>query len=214
MIKNKSKIGQAGIKFPDSVSCRVENNFMQVTGPKGSCSFSWHEDLDFSCQDNLIKIYPKITNKNISAIWGTMRSRLAGFIEGVVNGHKNTVNLLHVGYKAREFKSDGKDMIEFILGKSTKKQPPVSQDSNLYSAIVGASDKNVYQQDYLGKEVFPGVVIKVVKPTELLVESMDKALLGAAIAKIKSLRSEKYYKGRRISAGGDFVISRAVKQTK
>ena len=188
MFKNKSKIGQAGIKFPDSVSCRVENNFMQVTGPKGSCSFSWHEDLDFSCQDNLIKIYPKITNKNISAIWGTMRSRLAGFIEGVVNGHKNTVNLLHVGYKAREFKSDGKDMIEFILGKSTKKQPPVSQDSNLYSAIVGASDKNVYQQ--------------------------DKALLGAAIAKIKSLRSEKYYKGRRISAGGDFVISRAVKQTK
>ena len=57
MFKNKSKIGQAGIKFPDSVSCRVENNFMQVTGPKGSCSFSWHEDLDFSCQDNLIKIY-------------------------------------------------------------------------------------------------------------------------------------------------------------
>ncbi len=214
MLKNKSKIGKLPIRCPASVSCKLENNLMQITGPKGSCSFNWCNDLSFKHEDNLIKIEPKNDSKDVSAIWGTMRSILNNFISGVQDEHKNNAKLLHVGYKAREFTADNKEMIEFTLGKSTKKIPPVDKKSHLYDAISKASDKGVYQQDYLTKEVFPGATIKVIKPTELLVESVDKALLGAAIAKIKKLRSEKFYKGRRISAGGDFVIKRAVKQTK
>jgi large subunit ribosomal protein L6 len=182
-----SRIGLMPIPMLEGVNINVSNNVLSISGPKGSTDIKWNNSFKITDNNNQIIVQP-VKKSFSNAMWGTLRSRINSLIKGVSIGYTKIITLDHVGYKASEEVVNNKKCIKFSLGKS--------------------------HVDYLDINFVPGVTLSIGDKQNLLkLESVDSAVLGNAIAKLKRLRLPTY-KGPRIIAEGDIVIKRIGKQTK
>lgn len=110
-----SRIGKLPVALPDGVTASIKGRTITVTGPKGSLSIDFKQDLiSIRVSEKEIIVSPKAKSKLASALWGTYRSHLSNMVEGVTKGFEKTLQIEGVGFRVT---LKGRDL-EFALGFS------------------------------------------------------------------------------------------------
>lgn len=95
-----SKIGQLPITIPQGVNIEISGRQITVSGTKGSLSFVFRPEIDVQSQGDILKVSRKNETKFAKALHGLTRSQIANMVLGVTEGHKKTLEIIGVGYKA------------------------------------------------------------------------------------------------------------------
>jgi large subunit ribosomal protein L6 len=180
-----SRIGKQPIELPKGVTFTFskEKNRVSVKGPKGEL----HQDIDpdfIVKQENASVLVERPTEqKRHKSMHGLYRALIANMVEGVSKGYKQQLELVGVGYKA----TAQSNVLELSLGYS----------HNVFLAV--PSEIKVVALQEKGQN-----------PT-IILEGIDKQLIGQVAAKLKSLRKVEPYKGKGIRFTGEFVRRKAGK---
>jgi large subunit ribosomal protein L6 len=179
-----SRIGKNPILIPSGVTLNFANNKVSVKGPKGELHQVIDPDFKITKQDDgKILVERPTEQKRHKAMHGLYRALIANMIEGVAKGYKTNMELIGVGYKANA----QSNVLELSLGFS----------HNVFVAIPSEIKVTATQE-------------KGGNPT-IVLEGIDKQLIGQVAAKIKSLRKVEPYKGKGIRFVGEFVRRKAGK---
>jgi large subunit ribosomal protein L6 len=95
-----SRVGKRPVVVPAGVTAKVEGQKVSVKGAKGELSFTVHDDVAVSMNDNAIKVDPRYETKRAQALWGTARARINNIVTGVSKGFEKKLEINGVGYKA------------------------------------------------------------------------------------------------------------------
>lgn len=172
-----SRIGKAPINIPAGVTVKVENNVVTVKGPKGELTQVVNPDLEIKVEDGVINIARPTDEREHRAQHGLYRALINNMVVGVSTGYRKEMELVGVGYRAS---SEGQ-VLELSLGFS-------------HSIHI-----------VLPKEVKVEAKTERNKNPLIILESMDKQLLGQVCAKIRSLRKPEPYKGKGIKFVGEVI---------
>lgn len=187
-----SRIGRKPIKIPSGVKIQIkEDRIIEVEGPKGKLVKKLPPlvkiDID---KDTLVVLQEDVRKKlkkKAKAFQGLARSLINNMVIGVTEGFKKSLDIVGLGYKA-ELK--GKEII-FSLGYSH----PVN-----FKLPEGISAK---------VEKGSGEV-----QARIIIEGIDKELVGQVAANIKRLRPPEPYKGKGIRYTGEVIYRKAGKAGK
>ena len=109
-----SRLGKKEIQIPSAVKITRDGTAFTVTGPKGSLTKTFRDDIEININGDTITLNPKRNDKLSKALWGTYASHIMNMMQGVQEPYKKTLILEGVG-----FKSDVKgDMLDLALGFS------------------------------------------------------------------------------------------------
>lgn len=178
-----SRIGKAPISIPAGVSIDLDGAVVKVKGPKGELSETIDPDMIVKIEDGTLTLERPTEQKRHKAMHGLYRSLINNMVVGVSEGYKKEMELVGVGYKADAQGS----VLELNLGYS----------HNIFVAVP--------EEIKVSTETVKGQNPKVT------VEGIDKQLVGAISAKIKSLRKVEPYKGKGIRFVGEQVRRKAGK---
>ena len=109
-----SRIGKQEILIPAGVKVTNNGNTFTVTGPKGTLSKVFRDDITITIGNKAINLNIKRNDKFSQSLWGTYASHLKNMIKGVETPYQKKLILEGVGFKS-EVK--GKE-IHFALGFS------------------------------------------------------------------------------------------------
>lgn len=101
-----SRIGNRIINIPEKVTVTEENDYIVVTGPKGTLKEKKLKNITMKQENNTIILERK--NDNAKANHGTMNALITNMIEGVTNGYKKAIEIIGVGYR---FNVQGKKLV-------------------------------------------------------------------------------------------------------
>ena len=178
-----SRIGNNPINIPEGVTVTKKENLIMVSGKLGELHQNVDDLVNVSIEDNVVKISRNSENKEARSKHGLYRSLIANMVEGVSSGHTKKLELRGVGYRA------------------------TTQGKNL-DISVGYSHNIIFE--------IPSN-IKVVAETEkgkapiVTISGIDKQLVGAIAARIRSERKPEPYKGKGIRYIDEFVRKKAGK---
>jgi large subunit ribosomal protein L6 len=180
-----SRIGRLPIELPKGVTFNFSETDHQVTvkGPKGELKQRIDADFKVTIEEGSVVVHRPTEQKRHKAMHGLYRALINNMVEGVSKGYKAQLELIGVGYKAT---AQG-NVLDLSLGYS-------------HSVIVGIPSELKVQ----------AIQEKGQNPT-IILEGIDKQLLGQVAAKIKSLRSVEPYKGKGIRFVGEYVRRKAGK---
>jgi large subunit ribosomal protein L6 len=179
-----SRIGKLPITLPSNVEVTLNpDNSVTVKGPKGTLATQVDRDIQLTKEDGQLVVTRPTEQKRHKAMHGLYRSLINNMIVGVSNGYKEQLELVGVGFKA----TATNNILELSLGYS----------HNIFLA--------------LPKEVTASAVTEKGKAPVIILESIDKQLIGQVAAKIKSLRKVEPYKGKGIRFVGEEVRRKAGK---
>ena len=178
-----SRIGKAPITIPQGVEVNVTNGLVTVKGKKGTLTQKVDADITVTVKDGIITLARPTDHKRHRALHGLYRALIANMIKGVNEGYKTEQELVGVGYKA----SAAGNVLELSLGYS----------HGVFLAVPQELKVSALQE-------------KGQNP-QIILEGIDKQLIGQIAAKIKSLRKVEPYKGKGIRYVGEFVRRKAGK---
>lgn len=180
-----SRIGRKPISLPKGVTVAYNASDRKVTvkGPKGELKQELEADFKVKIEGDSVEIERPTEQKRHKAQHGLYRALIANMVEGVSKGYRREMELIGVGYKA----SAQGNVLELSIGYS----------HNVFVAIPGELKLQAEQE----KGQNPKIIL----------EGIDKQLIGQVAAKIKSLRKVEPYKGKGIRYVGEFVRRKAGK---
>ena len=179
-----SRIGKNPINIPAGVEINIdENNLVTVKGPKGTLSQKVDSDLTLTIEEGILTLVRPTEQKRHKAMHGLYRSLINNMIEGVANGYKTQQELVGVGFKA----TNQGQILDLSLGFSHGILMEIPKEVSVTTETV--KGKN------------PLIVL----------ESIDKQLIGQVAAKIRSLRKPEPYKGKGIRFVGEQIRRKAGK---
>jgi len=177
-----SRIGKLPIALPEKVQLTVsDDHIVTVKGPKGE--LTQKIDPSITVKVNVDHIEVGRENEEVRAKHGLYRSLISNMVQGVSEGFKIVQELVGVGYKAEA----QNNLLELSLGYS----------------------HNIFFQ--MPAEVKVSTVNERGKPPTIILESIDKQLIGQVAAKIRSLRKPEPYKGKGIRFQNEVVRKKAGK---
>ncbi len=178
-----SRIGKNPIPLPKGVEITVNEGVVSVKGPKGTLSEKVDKAISVAVEEDNIVLSRATEQKDHKAKHGLYRSLINNMVVGVTEGYKIQQELVGVGYKA-----EAKDQIlELNIGFS----------HNIYLQI--PKEVKIVTESVKGKN-----------PT-IIMECIDKQLIGQVAAKIRSLRKPEPYKGKGIKFTGEVLRKKAGK---
>ncbi len=178
-----SRIGKFPITLPAKVDVKVVGEMISVKGPKGELSQKLVGGIKLNVDGSTVIVERLSESKHHRALHGLYRSLVNNMIIGVSQGFKKEQELVGVGYKA----SNQGQLLDLVLGYS-----------HHFIFEIPSEIKVTTKQDKGGN------------PT-IILESVDKQLLGAVAAKIRSLRAPEPYKGKGIKFTGEVLRRKAGK---
>lgn len=179
-----SRIGKAPITIPSGVSISVSSdNLVTVKGPKGELTQQVDSDIIVSEEEGNIIVKRPSEQKRHKALHGLYRSLINNMVKGVTDGYKVEQELVGVGYRA-------------------------TTQGNTLDLVLGFSHHYVFE---LPKEIKVATTAEKGKNPTIILESIDKQLLGQVAAKIRSLRAPEPYKGKGIKFVGEVLRRKAGK---
>lgn len=95
-----SRIGKKPIGIPDKVEVKVNGSTVDVKGPKGTLSYTFHKDVKIEKADKVINVSPVNKTTSARALWGMSRTLLGNMVTGVTTGFVKSLEFNGVGYKA------------------------------------------------------------------------------------------------------------------
>ena len=96
-----SRIGKKPVELPTGVSASVSGQTIEVTGPKGTRTFSATDDVTLAVDGNVVTITPRGSSKRARQQWGMSRTMVANLVTGVTVGFKKELEIKGVGYRAQ-----------------------------------------------------------------------------------------------------------------
>src|SRR3990167_10277806 len=95
-----SKIGKLPVDIPQNVTVTAVDNRVEVTGAKGTLSFTFRPEVTVKIEDSKVNVGRKSDTKFAKALHGLTRSLIANMVKGVSIGHQKVLELVGVGYRA------------------------------------------------------------------------------------------------------------------
>lgn len=95
-----SRIGKKPIGIPDKVEVKVNGSTVDVKGPKGQLTYTFHKDVKIEKADKVINISPMNQSTTAKSLWGMSRTVLGNMVTGVTTGFVKSLEFNGVGYKA------------------------------------------------------------------------------------------------------------------
>lgn len=176
-----SRIGKLPISIPAGVTVTLNNNVVNVKGPKGELSLKVDSSIIVKIEDNHILFEidenSPVNYKQKQAFHGLYRALVNNMVVGVSEGYKKVLELVGVGYRV----SNQGNIIEFALGYTH----PIFIQLPSEVKVETKSERN--------------------QNPVIILESCDKALLGLICAKIRSFRMPEPYKGKGILFQGEVI---------
>ncbi len=179
-----SRIGKAPIVIPAGVTINVSSdNLVTVKGPKGQLQQSVDSEISVSQEEGNLLVTRPSDQKRHKALHGLYRSLINNMVVGVTEGYKLEQELVGVGYRA-------------------------TNQGNTLDLVLGYSHHIIFA---LPEEIKVTTTAEKGKNPTIILESIDKQLLGQVAAKIRSLRTPEPYKGKGIKFVGEQLRRKAGK---
>jgi len=173
-----SRIGNKPIPVPSGIKLEVNNDYIKVTGAKGTLERQIMPELQIVEEGNTLLVKGTDSSKRTNAFRGMTRSLINNMIIGAQAGFKKTLLVEGVGYRVNV--TDGK--ISLSVGYSN------TIDFVLPSNVTASTANN-----------------------QIVLESIDKDLLGQTAAKIRDIRKPEPYKGKGIRYENEHIVRKAGK---
>lgn len=180
-----SRIGLKPIPIPANVTVTVEGSLVKVKGPKGELESKIARELKFEQADGVIKLSRPNNARRNRAQHGLARTLINNMIVGVTNGHKKSLEIRGVGYRAQ------------VQGTSLVLNVGYSHEVRLQAPKGITFEVSAEERG---------------KNTEISVTGIDKALVGQVAADVRKVRTPDPYKGKGLRYKGEFVKLRPGKR--
>jgi len=95
-----SRIGKQPISIPDKVKVGVTNSTVVIEGPKGKVTKIFAPVVKITVADKRVTFAPTEDSRFANAMFGTVRSIVAGMVKGVTEGYSKDLEIQGVGFKA------------------------------------------------------------------------------------------------------------------
>ena len=179
-----SRIGKKPVVLPNGVTVTVSPaNELTLKGPKGTLKQNIDRDITVSVKDGSLLVERPTDQIRHRALHGLYRSLVANMVTGVTTGFKRELELVGVGYRA----TVQGQQIDLALGFS----------------------HNIIMD--LPVEVKANAIAEKGQNPRIVLESIDKQLLGQVAAKLRSLRKPEPYKGKGVRYSNEIVRRKAGK---
>lgn len=179
-----SRIGKKVIQLPSNVTINInKENEISVKGPKGELKQLVDRDIIVDIQGNMVEFKRPTDQIRHRAMHGLYRSLVNNMVVGVTEGFTKKMELVGVGYKA-------------------------ASTGNILDLALGYSHNIILE---IPKELTVTTTQEKGKNPIITIESVDKQLLGAVCAKIRSLRKPEPYKGKGVKFVGEVLRRKAGK---
>lgn len=179
-----SRIGKAPISIPNKTEISVSgNNIVTVKGPKGTLTQTVDRDIIIKVEDGQIIVERPTDQKRHKALHGLYRSLINNMVIGVSEGYKKELEVVGVGFRA----SNQGQLLELSVGYSHPVYVLMPDEINLSTETVKG------------------------QPPRVIIESIDKQLVGQVAAKLRSIRKIEPYKGKGIRFVGEQIRRKAGK---
>jgi large subunit ribosomal protein L6 len=109
-----SRIGKQPIPVPSGVEVQIEGSTVTVTGPKGSLTHSFNEDMILALEEGVLTVSRPDDERAHRSLHGLTRTLLSNMVTGVAEGFHKNLEIVGVGYRAELKGSD----IQLALGFS------------------------------------------------------------------------------------------------
>jgi large subunit ribosomal protein L6 len=181
-----SRIGRAPITIPDKVEVKVDNQTVSVKGPKGQLEMAAHPNTSVKIEDGNVLVERVNDEKFSKSVHGLTRALIANMVTGVSDGFKRTLLIEGVGYQAA------------VQGKTLNLKLGFSHEIN----VEPPDDDTKFD------------VPKESRGRTIIIEGIDKQVVGQTAANIRELRPPEPYKGKGIRYEGEQIIRKAGKTGK
>lgn len=179
-----SRVGNKLIELPTGVTVDVNgSNVVTVKGPKGTLIQPLDPDMKIEVEGSELKVLRPTEQKRHKALHGLSRALVNNMVVGVSTGYRKEMEIVGVGYKA----SSQNNILELALGYS----------HSLFVAIPS--------------EIKVSTLTEKGQNPKVILEGIDKQLIGQVAAKIRSLRKIEPYKGKGIRFVGEQIRRKAGK---
>jgi large subunit ribosomal protein L6 len=179
-----SRIGKLPITLPAGVTLKQDNNIVTVKGPKGELTQLIADSaITVKVENNTVVVERATEQKRHKSLHGLYRMLITNMVKGVTEGFKTVQELVGVGYRAT---STGQ-LLELQLGFSHPIMFVLPKEVSLKTETVKGENPKI------------------------ILESIDKQLIGQVAAKIRSFRKPEPYKGKGVRFSGEVVRRKAGK---
>jgi large subunit ribosomal protein L6 len=166
-----SRIGKQPVLLPAGVKVAKAGKAVNVEGPKGKTSFTFHPDMGIVVDDKAkqVRVERPSDSKKHRELHGLTRALLANMVKGVVDPYEKKLELTGVGYQA---KVEGKNLV-----------------------------LNVGFAHPVKVAIPTGLTVETPKPTEIFIRGVDKQMVGEFTASARKVRPPEPYNAKGIKYG-------------
>ena len=188
-----SRIGKQEILIPVGVKVAQANGVVTVTGPKGTLSKTFRDDITIAISDPAKDGAGKTVNLNIKrndkfsqSLWGTYASHIKNMIKGVETPYQKKLILEGIGFKSevKPTRAGESEELHFALGFSHPVIVPIPE------GITATAEKN-----------------------NITITGIDKELVGNFTASVRALKKPEPYKGKGMRYEDEVVRRKQGKKT-
>ncbi len=179
-----SRIGKQPVKVPNEAKVSLAANTINLEGPKGKLSHSYHPDIkiEYDQQNRQIAVKRSLDEKYQKALHGLTRALIANMVVGVTKGFSKNLEIVGLGYNA---KVQGKELL-LSLGYTHPVHLAIPQ----------------------------GIKVDITNPTnpaKLTVSGADKQMVGQFSEVIRGKKPPEPYKGMGIKYEREVIRRKAGK---
>ena len=178
-----SRIGNSPVSFSEGTIVSVADGAVIVKGKLGELFQKVDSSIRISVNANEVLLERDSEDKQVRSYHGLYRSLISNMVEGVEKGYEKKLELIGVGYRA-------------------------SNQGQKLDIHAGYSHNIVFE---VPNEVKVTTVSEKGQPPVIILNSIDKQLIGAVAAKIRSFRQPEPYKGKGIKYVGESLRRKAGK---
>ncbi len=179
-----SRIGKMPIALPKGVTVDIDGSTITVKGAKGTLSMDLHRDLKVAVGEGELTVVRPTDSRMHRSLHGLSRSLIHNMVLGVSEGFEKRLDVQGVGYRS-EMK--GENLLLYV-GYS-------------HPVEVAPPDKDVkFTVEERGRLI--------------IINGIDKQVVGETAAKIRKIRPPEPYKGKGIRYLGENVRRKAGKAGK
>jgi large subunit ribosomal protein L6 len=172
------------IPLPKGVTVEIKGATVTVKGPKGTLSRTFNKDMQISQEDGVLYVRRPSDRDEHRALHGLTRALLANMVQGVSEGFRRRLLIEGTGYRAD---AQGKNLVLNVGYSHPVTFEPPTPDIT-------------FTVDRTGKE--------------LIIEGIDKEVVGELAARVRSARPPEPYKGKGIRYDDERIRRKAGKAGK
>lgn len=176
-----SRIGRLPIPVPEGVEAEISGSLVTIRGPRGELTREFHPDIGIALKDGRIIVTRPSDGRIHRSLHGLTRALLANMVTGVTDGYRKRLTITGMGYRAEQ-QSDSTIVLQVGYSHPVRIVAP------------------------------PEIKLQVEKGyRSIVVEGIDKELVGEIAARIRRVKKPEPYKGKGIAYEGETIRRKAGK---